>query len=57
MNGETYVEHVDDAAAAELARLIKRAAGGSWCRTSPLHIARYLLAQGVELPTRKEASR
>ncbi len=33
-----------------LARLIKRAAGRSWCSTSPATIARYLLAAGVQLP-------
>lgn len=49
---------VDDDVDLELARLIKRAVTRSWCATSPLTIARYLLAQGVTMPTTdKEASR
>lgn len=40
-----------DVQAAELARLIKRAAAGrGWCHTAPLQIAKYLLTQGVVLP-------
>lgn len=45
----------DEQAAAQLAVLIKRSTQRrGWCATTPLIVARYLLAQGVTLPAQED---